>query len=148
VTPPNDPRFKLHAQVRVRYADTDAMGVVYYANYLAFFETARMEYIRGIGCSYRDIEDMGLVAAVTEANCKYLAPARFDDLLNVYARITRLGRASMTFAYEVWRPDDALLLSIGGTSHACLSRETLRPAALPAEFRAAVSSFEPADFAL
>lgn len=146
VTPPSDPRFKLFAPVRVRYADTDAMGVVYYANYLAFFETARMEYMRGIGCSYRDIEAMGLVAAVTAANCKYIAPARFDDLLSVYARVTRLGRASMTFAYEVWRHDEPQLLSIGDTNHACLNRETLRPAGLPATFREAVTRFEPADF--
>jgi acyl-CoA thioester hydrolase len=126
----------------VRYADTDAMGVVYYANYLAFFESARVEYIRAIGCSYRAMEESGVVAAVTEAHCKYHAPARFDDLLVVYVRIERLRKASMSFAYEVWCDENALLLTEGSTSHACLNRQTLRPTALPEDFRSAVLNFE------
>jgi acyl-CoA thioester hydrolase len=142
VSPPRDPRFRAACHVRVRYAETDAMGVVYYANYLAFFESARIEYIRAIGCSYRDMEATGVVAAVTEAHCKYLAPARFDDLLTIYVRIERLRKASMTFAYEVWREEDGVLLSEGTTAHACLNRETLRPAPLPLEFREATIAFE------
>lgn len=142
MSPPRDARFRAACQLRVRYADTDAMGVVYYANYLAFYESARVEYIRTIGCSYRAMEESGVVAAVTEAHCKYYAPARFDDLLTVYVRIERLRRASMSFMYEVWRDEDRQLLSDGATAHACLNRQTLRPMPLPEEFRAAVLAFE------
>jgi acyl-CoA thioester hydrolase len=126
----------------VRYGDTDAMGVVYYANYLAYFEAARVEYIREIGCSYRAMEESGVVAAVTEAHCKYLSPARFDDLLTIYIRIERMRKASMTFTYEVWREEDQQVIAEGSTSHACLDRQTLRPTSLPPEFREAVLAFE------
>lgn len=121
------------------------MGVVYYANYLAFFESARIEYIRTIGCSYRDMEASGVVAAVTEAHAKYLAPARFDDLLTIFVRIDRIRRASMTFAYEVWREEDETMLTEGTTGHACLNRESLRPAPLPEVFRQAVRAYEGPD---
>ena len=147
MTPPRDTRFRAACQVRVRYADTDAMGVVYYANYLAFFESARVEYIRAIGCSYREMEESGMVAAVTEAHCKYLAPARFDDLLTIYVRIERLRKVSMSFSYEVWRDEDSSLLTKGSTSHACLNRQTLRPMALPEAFRSAVLSYEGSEVA-
>ncbi len=123
------------------------MGVVYYANYLAFFESARVEYIRAIGCSYREMEESGIVAAVTEAHCKYLAPARFDDLLTIYVRIERLRKVSMSFSYEVWRDEDSSLLTKGNTSHACLNRQTLRPMALPEVFRSAVLSYEGSEVA-
>ena len=126
----------------MRYGDTDAMGVVYYANYLAYFEAARVEYIREIGCSYRAMEESGVVAAVTEAHCKYLSPARFDDLLTIYIRIERMRKASMTFTYEVWREEDQQVIAEGSTSHACLDRQTLRPTSLPPEFREAVLAFE------
>ena len=147
MTPPRDSRFRAACQIRVRYADTDAMGVVYYANYLAFFESARVEYIRAIGCSYRAMEESGVVAAVTEAHCKYVAPARFDDLLTIYVRIERLRKVSMSFSYEVWRDEDSSLLTEGTTSHACLNRQTLRPMALPEAFRSAVLSYEGSEVA-
>ncbi|MFN0070583.1 MAG: acyl-CoA thioesterase [Chloroflexota bacterium] len=145
---PRDPHFRAASQIRVRYADTDAMGVVYYANYLAFFESARVEYIRAIGCSYREMEATGVVAAVTEAHAKYFAPARFDDLLTIYVRIERLRKASMTFIYEVWREDDGQRLTEGTTAHACLNRDTLRPTPLPEAFRAAVLQYEGPEVAL
>jgi acyl-CoA thioester hydrolase len=142
VKPARDSRYRAACQVRVRYADTDAMGVVYYANYLAYFEAARVEYIREIGCSYREMEESGVVAAVTEAHCKYVAPARFDDLLTVHVRIERMRKASMSFSYEVWREADGQLIAEGSTSHACLNRASLRPTSLPSVFREAVLAFE------
>jgi acyl-CoA thioester hydrolase len=142
VTGPRDAHHRTACQVRVRYGDTDAMGVVYYANYLAYFEAARVEYIREIGCSYRAMEESGVVAAVTEAHCRYISPARFDDLLTIYVHIERMRKASMTFSYEVWREDDAQIIAEGSTSHACLDRQTLRPTSLPAQFRDAVLAYE------
>jgi acyl-CoA thioester hydrolase len=134
--------FPHHTLLRVRYADTDAMGVVYYANYLAYFEVGRVEFLRAARADYRSIEQGGAVAAVTRADCRYLAPARFDDLLAIYTRAASMGRATMRFEYQIRREPDGALLAEGYTEHACLDRRTLRPTRLPAEVRAAVERFQ------
>jgi acyl-CoA thioester hydrolase len=128
--------------VRVRYADTDAMGVVYYANYLAYFEVGRVEFLRAASADYRRMEDDGLVAAVTRADIQYHAPARFDDLLAVHTRLATLGRAVFRFEYEIRRQTDSRLLASGYTEHACLDRSTLRPCRLPADMRRAIQCFQ------
>ena len=134
--------FPHRAQLRVRYADTDAMGVVYYANYLAYFEVGRVEFLRAAQADYRSIEANGAVAAVTKAECRYLAPARFDDLLAIDTRAADLGRASLRFEYEIRREPDGVLLAEGFTEHACLDRQTLRPVRLPLEVRWAIERFQ------
>jgi acyl-CoA thioester hydrolase len=136
------PGFPHVTQLRVRYADTDAMGVVYYANYLAYFEVGRVEFLRAAQADYRRMEDGGLVAAVTRADIQYRAPARFDDLLAVHTRLTGLGRAIFRFEYEIRRQPDDELLASGFTEHACLDRLTLRPTRLPEQMRRAIESFQ------
>jgi acyl-CoA thioester hydrolase len=131
-------------ELRVRYGDTDAMGVVYYANYLRYFEAARVEYLRLLGHGYRGIEESGVVVAVTEAVCRYHAPARFDDALGLHCRITNLRGASLRFEYEIRREPDGLMLSSGYTDHACLARATLRPVRVPPDLRSAIQAFETA----
>jgi acyl-CoA thioester hydrolase len=128
--------------VRVRYADTDAMGVVYYANYFAYFESGRVEYLRAAGADYREIEAGGAVAAVTRADCRYLASARFDDLLAIHTRAAAIGRATMRFEYQIRREADGLLIAEGYTEHACLNRQTLRPTRLPEHVRTAIERFQ------
>jgi len=135
--------FPSTTHVRVRYADTDAMGVVYYANYLAYFEVGRVEYLRQARADYRAIEESGYVAAVTRAECRYLAPARFDDLLTICTRAAKLGRASMTFEYQIRRDSDAIFVAEGFTEHACVDRQTLRPVRLPVTVRQAIEAFQP-----
>jgi acyl-CoA thioester hydrolase len=131
------------ARLRVRYADTDAMGVVYYANYFAFFEVGRVEYLRASGADYRTIEEGGAVAAVTRADCRYRAPARFDDLLAISTRVAALGRATLRFEYEIRRQADQALLAEGYTEHACLDRQTLRPTRVPTSVRQAIEQYQP-----
>jgi acyl-CoA thioester hydrolase len=94
---PEAPRFT--TQVRVRYADTDAAGVVYYANYLAYFEVVRVELLRALGCPIREVEARGLVLPVVDARVRYMRPALLDDLLDVTLIKGRLGRASFGFEY-------------------------------------------------
>jgi acyl-CoA thioester hydrolase len=118
-------------RIRVRYAETDAMGVVYYANYLTYFEVARVEYLRAAGVSYRALEDDGLVAAVISAHVDYRLPARFDDELSLLVRYIPAGRVRFRFEYEVWREADGALIVGGHTEHAMLSKETLRPVRMP-----------------
>jgi acyl-CoA thioester hydrolase len=118
---------------RVIYGDTDQMGVVYYANYLALFERGRCEYMRERAFDYAALETQGFYLPVVEAKVRYRAPAKFDDLLTIEADITAASRITATFGYRVLR-DEAVLCE-GTTVHACLSREG-RPVRLPPPIRA------------
>jgi acyl-CoA thioester hydrolase len=111
------------AEVRVLMADTDAMGIVYHANYLRWFELGRSELVRHTGFPYTEMEAMGLGLPVVEARCRYRAPARYDDVIEVDARVEKLARASVIFGYRLLRGADRMLLCEGETSHACTSRE-------------------------
>lgn len=120
----------VEARLRVIYGDTDQMGVVYYANYFRYFEFARGEYFRAKGGSYRQLEQEGFRLPVVEASCHYRAPARYDDRLVIHAQVAGVGRASMTFEYQVRREGEQELLCTGRTVHACLGPSG-RPTRLP-----------------
>lgn len=112
-------------ELRVRYAETDAMGVVYYANYLIWFELGRTEWIRAHGVSYRELEEQGILLPVTHASCDYRQSARYDDLIRIETTVARLTRASVAFTYQIVRaaPAPELLLAEGRSEHVFLSRE-------------------------
>ncbi len=119
--------------VRVRYAETDTMGYVYYAKYLEYFEMARTEFIRRRGKSYQEIEAEGYLLPVSEVWTKYRKPARYDELLKIETTLGQVGRASVEFAYRVTN-ETGELLTEGTTKHAFLSREG-KVVAIPAELR-------------
>ncbi|HVR01207.1 MAG TPA: thioesterase family protein [Polyangia bacterium] len=126
------------ALVRVIYGDTDQMGMVYYANYLRYFEIARNEYLRLAGSTYRAFEEThGLMLPVVEAQISYHRPARYDDELVIAAAVHARGAASVRFEYEIRRAPDGEKLVSGRTVHACITREG-RVVRLPAALRAAV----------
>ncbi|MCK6561484.1 acyl-CoA thioesterase [candidate division KSB1 bacterium] len=103
-------------QLRVRYADTDKMGVAYYANYLKWFEAGRTEMLRGTGLPYAEIEQLGVALPVTEAYCSYRRPAYCDDLLRIVSRMREFPRASLRIEYEIFNQNDELLAT-GYTTH-------------------------------
>ena len=105
---------------RVIYGDTDQMGVVYYANYLRWFERGRSEFLRQIGLPYSTIEQQGFHFPVTEVNCRYANSARYDDVVRIETELTELGRASLSFSYRIARDADHDLLATGRTKHACI----------------------------
>jgi acyl-CoA thioester hydrolase len=107
---------------RVIYGDTDQMGVVYYANYLRWFEKGRSEFLRQIGQPYATIEQRGFHFPVIEVTCRYANSARYDEDIRIETEITELGRASLSFAYRVSRQPDGELLASGTTKHACIDR--------------------------
>jgi acyl-CoA thioester hydrolase len=110
-------------EVRVTYAETDAMGIVYYANYLRWFEMGRTELMRSLGIAYKAMEDGGAFLPVSEVFCKYHASARYDDILVIETAVDFLKRASIQFSYRILRPSDAALLVTGLTLHAFVDRE-------------------------
>ncbi len=129
-------------RLRVLYGDTDQMGIVYYANYLRWFEAGRNELIRARGMTYRQIEDRGLMLPVVEAVARYHASAFYDDVVEISTRVAEVGRARVRFEYDVVVAGDAQapagtrrapkeLLATGSTTHACLDRESRKPARIP-----------------
>jgi acyl-CoA thioester hydrolase len=119
---------------RVIYGDTDMMGVVYYANYLRYFEAGRNEILRELGLCYRDFEATGLSLPVSQASIKYRAPARYDDELELETRVEEVGMASVTMTYRLVRPVDGALIATGETKHACIEKGG-RISRLPDEVR-------------
>lgn len=107
---------------RVIYGDTDQMGVVYYANYLRWFERGRSEFLRQIGLPYSTIEEQGYHFPVVEVGCRYTQSARYDDVVRIETELLELGRASLSFAYRIYRESDQCLLATGSTKHACLDQ--------------------------
>jgi acyl-CoA thioester hydrolase len=105
---------------RVIYGDTDQMGVVYYANYLRWFERGRGELLRACGIPYRSIEQRGMHFPVAELSCRYFRSAHYDDLIVIETRITSVNRASLTFTYRIMRETETTLLASGSTKHACV----------------------------
>lgn len=124
------------APVRVRYAETDQMGYAYYANYLAWFEVGRCEWLRSLGWSYRDLETRdAILLPVIEAHCEYREPARYDDELLIRARGDLASPVRIRFAYAVIRAADGAVLAEGHTEHAATDLGG-RPKRLPRSVRA------------
>ena len=121
MSPSESPAPRFTTQVRVRYAETDAAGVVYYGNYLTYFEVVRVELLRALGHPITAIEAEGVLLPVVEARLKYLRPARLDDLLDVSVSVASIGPASFALDYEVTR--DGLLLVSGWTRLAVCERD-------------------------
>jgi len=116
--------------VRVYWEDTDAGGVVFYANYLKFFERARTEWLRSKGFGQQQLRaDTGAIFIVTDTALRYLRPARLDDLLDVTVQVTHAGRASMTLAQQAWRGTE--LLTEGSIRIACVDAGTFAPRRIP-----------------
>lgn len=107
---------------RVIYGDTDQMGIVYYANYLRWFEKGRSELLREIGLPYAIIEQQGFHFPVVEVSCRYVESARYDDLIQIETELCECRRASLMFRYMIRRDGDRATIAIGTTKHACTDR--------------------------
>jgi len=126
--------FETISELRVRYAETDQMGVVYHANYLVWCEIGRTDFIRRAGRSYADLEREGVLLAVSDASLRFHASARYDAPIAVHTSLTAIGSRGMSFAYRIVRADNAALLVSASTSLVSINREG-RLEALPREVR-------------
>jgi acyl-CoA thioester hydrolase len=121
-------------ELRVRYAETDRMGIVYYANYLVWCEVGRVEFMRALGGSYAELEAQGYGLAVAEATVRYLAPARFDDPVRIETSLVGVRSRAVTFEYVISHAETGTRLATAHTALVSIDR-TGRPTALPPEFR-------------
>ena len=135
------PPFKYSALTRVWFSDTDAQGVVYYGRYLPYFDHARTEYHRHV--AGLRVEDAEFVMRALEVG--YVAPARFDDLLELFVRVQRIGNSSVTYECAAFRLPDDLLMVTATQTLVLIDRESRRPMRVPDELRSAVRAFEGAD---
>jgi len=125
-------------RLRVRYAETDQMGVVYHTNFAIWFEIGRVEFLRELGFTYRDMEAKdNCYIAVVELRCRYKAPARYDDLILVRTRLKHLRASLINFGYEIVREDDGTLLAEGETVH-IITDAQMQKRELPEKYRAAL----------
>jgi acyl-CoA thioester hydrolase len=129
MTPANETR------LRVRYAETDQMGVVYYANYYVWMEVGRVELCKACGFDYKDMEKDGILMAVAASDCRYRYPARFDDEVIVKAWVSAANARMAVFEYEMRLAANDTVLATGSTRHVFLSRG-LRPTRLPDKYHA------------
>ncbi len=129
-------------ETRIRYGETDQMGYVYYGNYALFFEIGRVECMRSLGISYKWLEQQGVHMPVLELHCKYLHPARYDDLIRIETRITDSPTSRIRFEYRIMN-ETGTLLTEGATTLAFLSAETGKPLRAPQALRNVLAPFFP-----
>lgn len=117
-------------QVRVRYAETDQMGFVYYGNYPTFYEVGRTESLRQLGTSYHELEERGVMMPVIDMNVKYFSPGRYDDLLTIKTIVEEIPKTRMHFIYEIYN-ESGKMINRGETTLVFLSKERNRPVRCP-----------------
>jgi acyl-CoA thioester hydrolase len=133
--------FSFSTDVRVRFADTDAQGIAHNASYLVWFEVGRVEYLRAYAGGYQALRDLGVEALVLESFCRYVVPARFDEMLRVHARCVGLRGARFRFEYAIVR-DDGTLMAEGWTAHASVDARTFKPTRVPDWLADAIATAE------
>jgi len=132
--------FVFDHQIRVRYAETDQMGYVYYGNYAAFYEIARTEMLRSTGISYKELEEMGVMLPVTEMKTKYLKPGKYDDLITIRVTIRQKPAVRIIFEYELFN-ENGELLNQGETTLVFVNMEKNRPCMPPQVFLDKMSNY-------
>jgi acyl-CoA thioester hydrolase len=134
--------FAFSADTKVRFAETDAQGIVHNANYLVWFEIARVDYLEAFAGGYQRLRDEGLEATVVESHVRYLVPARFGDRIRIWTRCLDVRGARFRYEYALERVLDGVQIADGWTSHACVNAKTMRPTRMPAWLVEAVATAE------
>ena len=136
------PPFKFSAQTRVGFSDTDAQGIVYYGRYLPYFDLARVEYHRNLGLLGMDIGEEGEEFVMRALTIEYLAPAVFDDLIEVYVRMARIGRTSVTYELAAYRERDDELMVTATQTLVVVDLDERKAVPIPDSYKEAVRGFE------
>jgi len=134
--------FTFSTEAKVRFAETDAQGIVHNANYLVWFELARVVYLEAFAGGYQRFRDDGLEATVVESHARYLVPARFGDRIRIWTRCLDVRGARFRYEYVLERVADGVRVAEGWTSHACVDAKTMRPTRLPEWLVEAVATAE------
>jgi acyl-CoA thioester hydrolase len=134
--------FRFFHTLRVRFAETDLQAIVFNGNYLMYYDVAWTEYFRALGFAWKDIIAAGADTVLARTTLEFKAPARFDDLLEIYTRVSRIGNTSITFEFEIYRTGEDQLLGAASSLYVCVDPQTLKPVRVPDTLRAWFTEFE------
>lgn len=132
--------FTAKTQIRVRYAETDQMGIVYYGNYAMYYEVARVECLRSLGLPYKELEDQGFIMPVLENYSKYIGPAKYDELLSINVSIKEKPKVRITFYCDIFNEKNELI-NVGKTILVFVSKETGKPCKIPEQMQVLLSNY-------
>jgi acyl-CoA thioester hydrolase len=135
-------KFKFYSPVKVRYVETDAQGHVFFGHYYTYFDIAMMEYMQATGYSYQDLLADGMDLLYVESLCRHHAPAYYDEVLNVHARIGNIGSSSLTWEFSIHKDASDQLVATGHIVAVNVDKETRRPMKVPEALRRAVKEYE------
>jgi acyl-CoA thioester hydrolase len=138
--------YRFHHTLRVRFAETDMQAIVFNGNYLTYYDVAWTEYFRAIGIGYKDFASIGADTVLARTTMEFKAPARFDDVLEVYTRVSKIGNTSLTFDFEIYPQGGDVLVGSASSLYVCIDPASLRPVRVPDELRSRISEFEGRDF--
>jgi len=134
--------YQFHYTLRVRFAETDLQAIVFNGNYLTYYDVAWTEYFRAVGFAWKDIVTTGAETVLARTTLEFKAPARFDDLLEIYTRVSRIGNTSITFEFEIYREGEDQLINAASSLYVCVDPQTLKSVRVPEALRARLSEFE------
>jgi len=138
--------FRFSYAMRVRFADTDLQGIVFNGNYLTYYDNAWTEYFRELGLTYNACLERGLDTVLARTTIEFKSPARFDDLLEVFVRVSHIGNTSIVFDFEIYPKGDERLVGTASSLYVCVDPKTLKKITAPDWLRSAVSKLEKKDF--
>lgn len=138
--------YRFHHKIRVRFADTDMQGIVFNGNYLTYYDVAWTEYFRAMGLAWKDIIETGADTVLARIEMDFKSPARFDEMLDVYVRVSRIGNTSITFEFEIYPEGEDRLVGGATSLYVCIDPKSLRPVRVPDALRSRISDFEARDF--
>jgi acyl-CoA thioester hydrolase len=137
-------KFKFYEPLRVRFAETDLQGHVFFGNYLIYFDEALTSYLGAIGCTYKDLLSAGVDMFYIRSECEYKSRAFFEDVLNIHARVGQIGNSSITFHFAAIKKQNDELVATGKIIAVIIDPKTHKPVRVPELFRQAVAKYEPA----
>ena len=138
--------FKFNHKLRVRFAETDLQGIVFNGNYMTYYDVAWTEYFRAMGMLWQDLIEMGADTVLARTTIEFKSPARFDEVLEVCARVSKIGNTSLVFDFEIYPEGEQRLIGLASSLYVCVDPKTLRPVSVPDLLRSRISEFEGKDF--
>jgi len=134
--------FRFHHNIRVRFADTDLQGIVFNGNYLTFYDVAWTEYFREIGLTWQEMISSGVDTVLARTTIEFKSPAKFDDVLEVHTRVSKIGNTSMIFDFEIYLEGDERLIGTAQSLYVCVDPKSLQKVRVPDDLRARIAALE------
>jgi len=135
-------RFRFHHDIRVRFADTDLQSIVFNANYLTYYDVAWTEYFRAVGYEWKDLLALGVDTVLARTTMEFKSPARFDEILEVHTRVSKIGTTSLTFEFAIYPQGEDRLINSATSLYVCVDPNKLTSTPIPDELRERIVQFE------